>query len=390
MITAPSGPEAPGGLGLYVHWPYCRRICPYCDFNVRRDRNQAEEKARLESAILRDLKAHARLLEERRLVSIFLGGGTPSLMRPAFVGTLIELAGELWPPSEDLEVTLEANPADADRLEAFAQVGVNRLSLGVQSLNDEDLRFLGRDHDEASARRAARLARGLFANFSIDLIYALPAQQGGAWRRSLAEALDLGADHVSAYQLTIEPGAAFARQVARGSFAPVDDDLAADLFEITQEVLDSAGLLAYEVSNHAGPGRRCRHNLHCWRGGEYAGLGPGAHGRLTLGGGRWASLAPKGVSDYVRLLASTNFGSERQPLTSRQAAMERLIMGLRTSEGLSSAELAPLAISASVLERLGTHGHGLVEHRGGRLVVTGKGKLLTDRIILELAGGGED
>ena len=265
-------------MGLYVHWPYCARICPYCDFNVVRDRGRADEAGRLLRAILADLEAQAALLGERRLVSIFFGGGTPSLMRPADVARVIAAARRLWPGADDLEITLEANPTDAEaeRFAGLAEAGVGRLSLGVQSLNDAELAFLGRNHDAAAARRAVRQAMAHFPRVSVDLIYALPNQTPSAWAAALAEVADFGVEHISPYQLTIEAGTAFDRAVRRGLFAPPTDDLAAELYETTQSALTAAGFEAYEVSNHArGLAARARHNLVYWRGEDYAGVGPG-------------------------------------------------------------------------------------------------------------------
>ncbi len=240
-------------IGIYLHWPFCARICPYCDFNVVRDRGRGEAQATLFRAILADLSAQAERLGPRRLTSIFFGGGTPSLMDPDWTGEIVSTARRLFQPAADLEVTLEANPTDAEagRFAAFADAGVNRLSLGVQSLDDDALAFLGRNHDAAAARRAAAVARRAFPRLSIDLIYALPTQTAAAWRAALAEALTLGPEHVSAYQLTLEPGTAFDRAVRRGRWAPPQDDPAGELYETTQAVLGAAGFDAYEVSNHA-------------------------------------------------------------------------------------------------------------------------------------------
>ena len=279
-------------LGVYIHWPYCARICPYCDFNVVRDRGRPEQKAALTAAILADLEAYAALTGPRRLGSIFFGGGTPSLMDPAVVARLIAAARALWTPSDDLEVSLEANPTDAEaaRFSGLAQAGVNRLSLGVQSLDDGALRLLGRNHDAGAARRAIDVAAGAFARLSIDLIYALPGQDLSAWTRELVFVAGLGAEHISPYQLTIEPGAAFHRRVQRGTLVPLDAERAADFYETTQRVLQGAGFEAYEVSNHArGEAARSRHNLIYWRGEDYVGVGPQgtATSRFSLTG-RWA------------------------------------------------------------------------------------------------------
>ena len=371
-------------LGVYVHWPYCARICPYCDFNVVRDRGRAGQKAALVEAILEDLSAHAALTGPRRLVSIFFGGGTPSLMDPADVGRVIGAARRLWTADGDIEVSLEANPTDAEaaRFADLAGAGVNRLSLGVQSLDDPALLFLGRNHDAAQARRAIGVAARAFDRLSVDLIYALPGQDTAAWARELAEVAAMGPEHLSPYQLTIEPGVAFHRRVLRGTLIPVDADRAADFYEITQGVLEAAGFEAYEVSNHArGVAARSRHNLIYWRGEDYVGVGPGAHGRLTLAGSRWATVAEDGIDDYVARVGTMGFGGEREALDRRDAALERLLMGLRTVEGVALADLAPLAIAPDRLAAMA----GLVDVRGDRLVAGAAGRPVLDRVIAELA-----
>jgi len=374
-------------LGVYIHWPYCARICPYCDFNVVRDRGRTEQKAALTAAILADLEAHAALTGPRRLVSIFFGGGTPSLMDPADVARLIAAARALWAPAADLEISLEANPTDAEaaRFAALAEAGVNRLSLGVQSLDDAALALLGRNHDARAARRAIEIAGAAFARLSVDLIYALPGQDLAAWAAELNLVAGLGAGHLSPYQLTIEPGAAFHRRVERGTLVPVDAERAADFYETTQRVLEGAGFEAYEVSNHArGQAARSRHNLIYWRGEDYVGVGPGAHGRLTLGGGRFATTAPDAIAAYVEAVGRTGTGSPQERLSPREVALERLLMGLRSVEGVPLADLAPLAILPSRLQLL----DGLVVPQNGRLVATRAGRPVLDRVIAELASGG--
>ena len=374
----------PAPLGLYIHWPYCARICPYCDFNVALNRRPGEAEALL-GALLDDLKAQAAVIGPRRLVSIFLGGGTPSLIDPHWAGALIETAKSLWPAAPDLEITLEANPTDAEagRFCAFADAGVNRLSLGVQALDDPSLAFLGRNHDAAEARRAAQVAAQAFARLSLDLIYALPGQGVAAWRQTLAAALDLGPEHLSPYQLTIEPGTAFDRQVRRGALQPADPDLAAELYETTQTVLEDAGFEAYEVSNHArGEAARSRHNLVYWQGCDYVGIGPGAHGRWTLGGVRVATAACRAIPAYIESVRDTGLGLEtREALSPLEAAEERLLMGLRLVEGVPLAELAPLPLTRlpDLIEQ------GLVRTSDGRLIATAAGRLVLDRVIAELA-----
>ena len=368
-------------LGVYVHWPYCARICPYCDFNVVRDRGKTQEQEALARAIVGDLVRQRQETGPRRLVSVFFGGGTPSLMDPAFVAAILDTATELWSAEPDLEVSLEANPTDAEsgRFAAFAAAGVNRLSLGLQSLDDEALAFLGRNHDAASARRAADKARAAFPRLSLDLIYARPGQTPAAWSAELAAALDLGPEHLSPYQLTIEPGTAFDRAVRRSAFAPPDADLGAELFETTQGVLEAAGFDAYEVSNHArGEAARSRHNLVYWRGWDYVGVGPGAHGRLTLDGRRIATTAPRKIADYIE-----GRGFERETLTPRQAAEERLLLGLRIDDGVAFQEVTALEIDSERVRHLIEA--GLLAEDTHRLRATRAGRLVLDRVTAELA-----
>ena len=377
----------PGAIGVYVHWPYCARICPYCDFNVVRDRGRGEAQAALVRAIVQDLKAQARSIGPRRLSTVFFGGGTPSLMEPDDLDVILGAVGAAFAPADDLEVTLEANPTDAEaaRFEGFAAAGVNRLSLGVQSLDDEALVFLGRNHGAEEARRAAAVARAAFPRLSIDLIYALPGQTEAAWRRELAAALELGAEHVSAYQLTLEPGTAFDRAVRRGRWTPPEPETAGALFEATADVLGAAGFEAYEVSNHArGSAARSRHNLIYWQGGDWLGVGPGAHGRLTAGGARWSTLTTRRIGDYIGQVEREGCGlAERSPLSPIEAAEERLLMGLRTTEGVALAELTPLDVDPAVVAALA--GAGLVRRTEGRLIATRRGRAVLDRVTLELA-----
>ena len=375
----------PPPLGVYVHWPYCARICPYCDFNVVRDRDRTEQKAALTAAIIADLRGHAAGMGPRRLVSIFFGGGTPSLMDPEDVARVIEAARDAWSCEGALEVSLEANPTDAEagRFLALARAGVNRLSLGVQSLDDHALKLLGRNHDAGAARRAIEIATTAFRRLSIDLIYALPGQSLDAWARELETVASFGPEHVSPYQLTIEPGAAFHRAVLRGTLVPVSSDLGADFYETTQSVLESAGFDAYEVSNHArGEAGRSRHNLIYWRGEDYVGVGPGAHGRLTVAGGRFATASPLAINDYVALVGREGAGAHRTRLDDREVAVERLLMGLRTVEGVALTDLTVLEIPQTTLEALSA----LVVADDGRLIATPAGRPVLDRVIAELAG----
>ena len=375
-------------LGLYIHWPYCAKICPYCDFNVYRDRGRGEEQAALVRAIAADLEAQRALSGDRRLVSIFFGGGTPSLMDPAAAGELIALARRLWTPAGAVEVTLEANPTDAesDRFAAFAAAGVDRLSLGLQALDDASLSLLGRNHDAAEARRAAQVAAATFPRLSVDLIYARPGQTPDAWRDELREVLELGAEHVSPYQLTIEAGTAFDRAVRRGTLVPPGDETAAQLYETTQAVLEAAGFTAYEVSNHArGAAARSRHNLVYWTGQDYVGAGPGAHGRLTLDGVRTATFAPAKPAGYIAAVAGGRTPAGREPLSATETAEERLLAGLRITEGLSFAEVAALDLSPDHPKVADLVAAGLIAPDRQRLRATPAGRLLLDHVTSRLA-----
>ena len=382
--------SAPPPLAVYVHWPYCARICPYCDFNVVRDRGQVEQAA-LAGAIVHDLEGQAALTGPRRLVSIFFGGGTPSLMRPEWAARIVETARRLWSPAERVEITLEANPTDAEsgRFAAFADAGVNRLSLGVQSFDDEALRFLGRNHDAAEARRAAALARERFEQLSLDLIYALPDQTSAAWLAQIDAALAFAPDHISPYQLTIEPGTAFGRAFGRGTLIPPSSDAGADLYEVTQARLGEAGFEAYEVSNHARiPAAWSRHNLAYWRGEDYLGAGPGAHGRITLEGARTATEAARGVAAYIAAVDETGVGFARhEALSPRETALERLLMGLRTHEGVCWRDLAPLGLTPASPAATGLSDLGLIDAGATRLTATSAGRPVLDRVVMELAGG---
>ena len=370
-------------VALYVHWPYCARICPYCDFNVVRDRGWREEQAVLVEALLTDLTAQAALLGPRRLASIFFGGGTPSLMDPADVARVIERARALF-LAGDIEITLEANPTDAEAAHfgALKEAGINRLSLGVQSLDDAQLKFLGRNHSADEARRAIAVAAGVFDRLSIDLIYALPGQTVAGWTAAMTEALDMGFEHVSPYQLTIAEGTAFERAMERGSLVPPDEDTAADLYEATQSVLGDAGFGAYEVSNHArDTAARSAHNLHVWRGGDYVGVGPGAHGRLTLDGSRTATVAHRRIADYVEGVASGTPWSEQETLDPRAAAEERLLLGLRTVEGVALTDLDALDLTARVE---GLLEDGFLAVADGRVAATATGRPVLDAVLKAL------
>ncbi len=388
-MTDAASPPKPPPLAVYVHWPYCARICPYCDFNVVRDRGQTEQ-ATLARAIVADLEGQAALIGPRRLGSVFFGGGTPSLMDPDWAGAILAAARRLWPTDEAVEVSLEANPTDAEagRFAAFAAAGVQRLSLGVQALDDEALSFLGRNHGAEEARRAAALAARLFPRLSIDLIYARPGQTPAAWAQELGQALDLGFEHVSPYQLTIEPGTAFDRAVGRGRLVPPDADAAAALYETTQAVLETAGFEAYEVSNHArGAAARSRHNLAYWTGQDYAGAGPGAHGRLTTAEGRLATQAAARPGDYIAAVTRTGRGfGEKEILTPRDAAVERLLLGLRIADGVAWREVSALGLAPDAPIVADLAAEGLVTASAGRLAATASGRRVLDSLVAALVG----
>jgi len=326
-------------LAIYIHWPFCRSKCPYCDFNSHvRERIDA---AAWTDALLADLDRQVEFAPDHQVVSIFFGGGTPSLMPPDTAAALVERVRRHWRTAPNLEITLEANPnsAEAGRFAGFAAAGVNRLSLGVQALDPKALKFLGRGHDRAEALAAIRLSQQLFPRTSFDLIYARPGQSLAAWRDELDEALALSGEHLSLYQLTIEPGTAFHTRAAKGELVIPDEDHAAALFELTQERLAAAGLPAYEISNHARPGAESRHNLAYWRYEDYLGVGPGAHGRITRNGVRYATRHRRLPEAW---LARPEF-EEMTPISRETAVEEMVMMGLRLVEGIPRSRLETLA-----------------------------------------------
>lgn len=371
-------------LALYVHWPFCVSKCPYCDFNSHVRAGVDQDAWR--EALLADLRHEAALLPGRRVGSVFFGGGTPSLMPPATVAAVLEAASQAWSFAPDVEVTLEANPSsvEAARFADLAATGVNRVSLGLQSLDDAALRFLGRAHDTAEGLAALATAQRAFGRVSFDLIYALPEQSLEAWKRELERALAFGTEHLSLYQLTVEPGTRFATEAAAGRLNLPDGDAAADLFEATRAMTAAAGLPAYETSNHARPGAESRHNLTYWRYGDYAGIGPGAHGRRA----KLATVRHRKPENWLAAVARNGHGCQtEEPLGPRARATEALVMGLRLAEGVDLRRVAALAggtapvdmAAAARLER-----QGLVEVGPGRLRVTDAGALLLDAILVEL------
>ncbi|MBN8817728.1 MAG: coproporphyrinogen III oxidase [Sphingomonas sp.] len=377
---------APAPLALYIHWPFCVAKCPYCDFNshVRETIDQTLWR----EALLRDLAHEAALLPGRQLGSIFFGGGTPSLMPPETIAALIDAAAGHWSFADDIEISMEANPnsAEAARFAAVAQAGVNRLSLGLQALDDAALRFLGRAHDVAEGLAALDAAQRSVDRVSIDLIYARPGQSLADWDSELTRALGFGTDHLSLYQLTIEPGTRFETDVRKGDFTPTDPDEAADLFELTQAMTTAARRPAYEVSNHAAPGQESRHNLAYWRYGDYAGIGPGAHGRR----GSHATVRHKKPENWLSALERNGHGlAEERALPPAEQAGEALMMGLRLAEGVDLAALAARTgvaretlLDETAVARLA--GHGLLVREGDRLIVTPQGMLLLDGILAEI------
>ena len=328
-------------IALYIHWPFCLAKCPYCDFNSHvRDRI---DQARFATALRRELAWEAARLGRRRLTSLFFGGGTPSLMNPATVAALIADATTLFDPAPDIEITLEANPTsvEAARLRDFAQAGINRISIGVQSLNPEDLARLGRQHSPAQAIAALELARATFPRLSFDLIYARPGQTLPAWRAELRQALSLAAEHLSLYQLTIEPGTAYQALHRAGQIVLPDDDTAAALYDATAEEAANFGLAAYEISNYAIPGAESRHNLAYWRYSDYAGIGPGAHGRVTLGDRLIATRRHRAPEPWAERVEAQGHGStEEEIVTPPDRAREMLLMGLRLAEGVDASRFA--------------------------------------------------
>ncbi|MGN6550250.1 MAG: radical SAM family heme chaperone HemW [Pararhizobium sp.] len=377
------------GFGVYVHWPFCAAKCPYCDFNSH-VRHQPVDQARFAAAFAREI-AHARQMSGPRTVtSIFLGGGTPSLMEPATVAAVLGAVAQAWHVPDGIEVTLEANPSsvEAGRFRGYREAGVNRVSLGVQALNDRDLRFLGRLHDVAGALTAIRLAREIFPRMSFDLIYARPDQTVDAWRAELEEAIGLAADHLSLYQLTIEEGTPFYGLHKAGKLVVPDGELSAELYEATQAVTAAHGLPAYEVSNHARPGAESRHNLTYWRYGDYAGIGPGAHGRLTRGGHKFATATERVPERWLEFVEARGHGLvESAELDSEEQADELLLMGLRLREGVDLARWQALSGRHLDPEREDfLLREGFVERLGNsRLRCTPAGMLVLDAVVADLA-----
>jgi len=380
--------DDPAGFGVYVHWPFCASKCPYCDFNSHVRAGGIDE-ARFLRAYLAELEHWARLAPGRRVTSVFFGGGTPSLMSAVTVGAILDAVGRLWSVEEGAEVTLEANPSsvEAARFRGYRAAGVNRVSLGVQSLHDQDLRALGRLHTVREALTAIDIARATFARVSFDMIYARPGQSIEAWRAELEQALSLAPDHLSLYQLTIEPQTPFAALHAQGKLRVPEGELAQALYDLTQEMTGSAGLPAYEISNHASPGEESRHNLTYWRYGEYAGIGAGAHGRVVAGNRRLATATERQPERWVALVEENGHGIvESTPLTVAEQADEVLLMGLRLSEGLDLGRLARISgmrLQTHAVDRLA--GLGLVERTGRGVRATPQGRIVLNEVVVRLA-----
>jgi oxygen-independent coproporphyrinogen-3 oxidase len=379
-------------FGIYIHWPYCAAKCPYCDFNSHVARTLSEERYR--AAILRELAHYAAFAPGRTVTSVFFGGGTPSLMSAATVESVIGAIAGHWGIAAGAEITLEANPSsvEAGRFADFRAAGINRVSLGIQSLDDAQLRFLGRLHNVAEARAALDIAKAHFPRVSFDLIYARPGQTPAEWRAELGEALSMAEGHLSLYQLTIEPDTAFHRLFQAGKLHIPQSEEAASLYDLTQELCEARGLPAYEISNHARAGEESRHNLLYWRYGEYAGVGPGAHGRLVNDGVRYALSALRDPAAWANAVEREGHGLEvRDTLSRHEEAEELLLMGLRLKEGvrldrlaaLTGYRLAPAAI-APLAEA------GLLDRPAGEeelLMATAEGRLVLNSVIAELANG---
>jgi oxygen-independent coproporphyrinogen-3 oxidase len=376
-------------FGVYIHWPFCLSKCPYCDFNSH-VRHGGVEEARFVRALAAEIEATAERTGPRTVSTIFFGGGTPSLMAGASVAALLDAVARHWHVAADVEVTLEANPTsvEAERFAAYRTAGVNRVSLGVQALDDAVLAALGRTHTAREALDAVAIARRTFARYSFDLIYARPGQTPAAWRSELHRAIAEASDHLSLYQLTIEPDTPFAALHKAGKLAVPDADLARALYDVTQELCTAAGLPAYEVSNYARPGGECRHNLVYWRYHEYAGIGPGAHGRLVIDGTRRATATERRPEVWLKLVETRGHGvTIDEPLMRSEAADEFLLMGLRLAEGIDLERYTAFAgIPLAPAQIAFLAARDLIETTAeGRLRVTAQGFPVLDAIVADLA-----
>ena len=387
MVNMTLSSNAP--FAVYVHWPFCLSKCPYCDFNSH-VRHGGIDEARFVRAYEREIAATAERVGARTVSSIFFGGGTPSLMQPSSVQAILDAIAKHWSVASNVEVTLEANPTsvEATRFRGYRTAGINRVSLGVQSLDDLALKELGRLHSAQEALDAVAIARSIFDRYSFDLIYARPRQTLSAWQGELTRAIGEAAEHLSLYQLTIEPDTPFAGLHAAGKLAVPNEDLARDLYDLTQAVCADAGLPAYEISNHARPGAECRHNLIYWRGHEYAGVGPGAHGRLNIGARRYATETEKRPESWLMRVEASGTGiTVDEGLTPGECADEYLLMGLRLAEGIEPARYLALCGREIDPQRVAIlHNEGAVETTAeGRLRVTQSGFPLLDAVVADLA-----
>jgi putative oxygen-independent coproporphyrinogen III oxidase len=375
-------------LAVYIHWPFCLSKCPYCDFNSH-VRHAGIDQQRYVRAFAAEIGATAQRIPGRTVSTIFFGGGTPSLMAPGTVGAILDAVAGGWSVAPDAEVTLEANPTsvEADRFAGYRAAGINRVSLGVQALDDAALAALGRTHTVREALEAVAIARRLFARYSFDLIYARPGQSPDAWRTELKTAIAEAAEHLSLYQLTIEPDTPFAALAGAGKLKVPDSDHARALYDTTQEVCAAAGLPAYEISNHARPGAECRHNLAYWRYQEYAGIGPGAHGRLNIEGERHATATEKRPETWLACVEERGDAlSSDEVLTRGEAADEFLLMGLRLAEGIALDRFRAIAGFPLADDQIADlAAHGLVEASNGRLRITAAGFPILDAIVADLA-----
>ena len=389
LSAAPAAVENEQAFGVYVHWPFCLSKCPYCDFNSH-VRREAIDEPRWIRAFAAEIAVTAARISSRTVSSIFFGGGTPSLMRPATVDAVLDAVARHWRLADDVEITLEANPTsvEAERFRGYRVAGVNRVSLGVQALDDGVLLALGRTHSAREALDAVAIARAAFDRYSFDLIYARPQQTVEQWSSELRSALAQAGEHVSLYQLTIEPETPYAQLHAAGKLPVPDEDTARALFEVTQEICAAQGLPAYEISNHARAGGECRHNLIYWRGHEYAGIGPGAHGRLDIAGDRHATATEKRPEAWLARVEQSGDGLvSDEILTLAERADEFLLMGLRLAEGIDPKRYEQIAGRSLQTKRIAfLHQHGFVETtRGGRLRATPTGMPVLDSVVADLA-----
>ncbi|MDF1627662.1 MAG: radical SAM family heme chaperone HemW [Parvibaculaceae bacterium] len=378
--------QSQAGFGIYVHWPFCQSKCPYCDFNSHVMRGV--DQTAYATALARELEWMAGESDPKPVTSVFFGGGTPSLMEPKTVEIVLAAIDRLWGLNQGVEISLEANPTsvEANRFRDVAALGVNRLSLGVQAMNDRDLKFLGRLHTSEEALHAIDLARTHFPRLSFDLIYARPGQTEADWEAELVRALSYAVDHLSLYQLTIEEGTPFYDLVSKGAFTIPEEEEAARLYELTQHICTAAGLPAYEISNHAKPGAECRHNLTYWRYGDYVGAGPGAHGRITKDARKWATVTERMPTKWLADVNTHGHAQvEADEIRPETAAEEMLMMGLRLREGVSLERFQSISGRTLNEDRLDFYtSEGLIEQRGGRLVATPRGRLVLNQLLGEL------